>query len=73
MAETTEQPTQEEGEAARAAKVVEAAKAAEVAAHAMAGAILELQRLAPEKQAETGLGANSSGSCGAASCLFDPV
>ncbi|KAB8162851.1 MULTISPECIES: hypothetical protein [Streptomyces] len=66
MAETNEQPTQE-SEAAKAASAVE------VAAHAMAGAVLELQRLAPEKQAETALGAQSSGSCGAVSCIFDPA
>lgn len=46
---------------------------ADVVAHAVAGAILELQRLSPERQAETALGAQSSGSCGVTSCLFDPV
>lgn len=73
MEETSKQSSQPGGESASPAKVAEAAKNAEVAAHAMANAVMELQRLSPEKQAETQLGANSSGSCGAVSCLFDPV
>jgi hypothetical protein len=73
MAETKSQSSQESSEAVQPSKVVDAAKNAEVAAHAMANAILELQRLSPEKQIDTPVGANSSGSCGAISCLFDPV
>ncbi|WP_130797174.1 hypothetical protein [Streptomyces otsuchiensis] len=65
MTEQNEQPTKDD--------VAEAAKNVEVAAHAMAGAVLELQRLAPDQQATTAFGAQSSGSCGVTSCLFDPV
>ncbi|MGP4110371.1 hypothetical protein ACTWP5_05570 [Streptomyces sp. 4N509B] len=64
MTDTNQQPRPEQGEGTDVSEVV---------AHALAGAVLELQRLSPEKQAETGFGAQSSGSCGVTSCLFDPV
>ncbi|KAB8162850.1 hypothetical protein FH609_003705 [Streptomyces sp. 3MP-14] len=70
MADTVEHPTPPQGGTGPNDTTD---RTAEVIAHAIAGTVLRLQRLSPERQAETALGAQSSGSCGVTSCIFDPA
>ncbi|RMI39353.1 hypothetical protein [Streptomyces triticirhizae] len=73
MADTVEHPTPPEGGTQQNQAHQNEDRTAEVIAHAIAGTVLRLQRLSPERQAETALGAQSSGSCGVTSCIFDPA
>ncbi|MET8945801.1 hypothetical protein ABZX30_20010 [Streptomyces sp. NPDC004542] len=71
MAEADKVPEQGEDDAAKVDKAAEVARAAEVAAHSLADAVLQLQRLDPEKEAAGGTvpQADSGGSCHNISCF----
>lgn len=65
MAENEQMPEQDDIEAKRA----KAAEVAEVVAHSITGAVLDLQTLDPEKEATSGVLAESAGSCHNISCF----
>lgn len=69
MAEADSTPAKDD-DAAKVAKAAEVAKSAEVAAHSLADAVLQLQRLDPEKEAAGVVPvADSGGSCHNISCF----
>lgn len=71
MAEADQAPEQGDDDVAKVAKAAEVAKSAEVAAHSLADAVLQLQKLDPEKEAARGVVpvADSGGSCHNISCF----
>ncbi|MEV5954470.1 hypothetical protein AB0M11_11960 [Streptomyces sp. NPDC051987] len=71
MADTDQVPEQGEDDSTKVEKAAEVARAAEVAAHSLADAVLQLQRLDPEKEAAGGNvpPADSGGSCHNMSCF----
>ncbi|MBK3628368.1 MULTISPECIES: hypothetical protein [Streptomyces] len=70
MAEAEQVPVQGEDDSTKVEKAAEVARAAEVAAHSLADAVLQLQRLDPEKEASIiSDPAGSGGSCHNISCF----